>query len=119
MEREEQEIEKKLKEFDLDTDYSKWKIGDNIEYILTPFSLNSKLQMIKIKEGNPSRIDFKLLKHNNLIIFHELLSDLKYGFDITDINLDKIYFRVPHSDNVVIWKKLLTESTNDLLKYFD
>ncbi len=102
---------------DLDVTYSRWNVGNGTEYVLPPLSLDKKLMILKIKDGEYTRIDFKLFEFNDLLIFHDLLSDQKYGFDIDDIALDKIYLRVQNGKGVE-WKRLSIESIDDLLKHF-
>ena len=54
---------------------------------------------------------------NGLIIFHKLLSDQKFGFDIDYISQDKIYFRVD-GEKGVVWTRLSLGTIDDLLSSF-
>lgn len=106
-----------FKETDLEYNYSRWNVENGVQHILPPLSLDKDLVMIKIKDGNFTKVDFRIIEFNGLLLFQELLSDRKYGFDISDVNLDKIYFRV-QNDQGVIWTRLLIESIDDLMHYY-
>ena len=110
------EIKEEFSKYDLDL-YSRWSVGDGIQHVLPPLSLDKNLGMLKIKDKEYTRVDFRLFAHEGLIFFHEFLSDKKYGFDIKDISLDKIYFRVTGSKGV-IWTRLPLKSSDNLLSYF-
>ncbi|ADY28756.1 hypothetical protein [Cellulophaga lytica] len=110
-------MNKHFEKNDLDVTYSRWNVGSGTEYVLPPLSLDKKLMILKIKDGEYTRIDFKLFEFNDLLIFHDLLSDQKYGFDIDDIGLDKIYIRVQNGKGA-IWTRLPLKPSDDLLKHF-
>lgn len=103
---------------DLDITYSRWDVGNQTEYVLPPLRLDNKLMILKIKNDKHTRIDFMLLEINDLLIFHDLNSNQKYGFDISDINQDKIYLRLESGKIGAVWKRKPLESTDDLLKLF-
>ena len=48
---------------------------------------------INVYETELLKTDFMFLESNDKIIFKNLTTDSFFGFDIDDINLDKIYFR--------------------------
>jgi hypothetical protein len=104
---------------DLDITYSRWDVGNQTEYVLPHLCLDKKLMILKVKNNKNTRIDFMLVDINGLLIFHELNSNQKYGFDISEINQDKIYIRLDSGKIGSVWKRKPLESIGDLLKLFD
>lgn len=97
--------------------YSRWQVTDNIQHILPPLSIDKDLMMLKIKDGNYTKVDFRIIKIESSLFFHELLSNNKYWFDISDINLDKIYFYVIEGKGT-IWTRLSLNTFDDLMQYY-
>lgn len=112
----EKEVKEIFEKYELDG-YSRWNIGNGEQYVFPPLGLNTDLRLIKIKEDNYTRIDFRLLLSNGLIVFYETMSGRIYGFDIDYINQDKIHFLVD-GEKGVVWTRLSIESIDDLLSYF-
>ena len=52
-----------------------------------------KLTAINVYETELLKTDFMFFESNDKIIFKNLTTNSFFGFDIDDINLDKIYFR--------------------------
>jgi hypothetical protein len=112
----EREVKEIFNKHDLDG-YSRWNVGNGEQYVLPPLMLNTDLRIIKIKEDNLTRIDFRLVLSNGLIVFHETLSGRLFGFDIDYINQDKIHFLVD-GEKGVVWTRLSLGTIDDLLSSF-
>lgn len=91
---------------DLDCNYTRWQIDNITTYTLPPLSIGKELRMIKNKKGIITGVDFKLFVFKQeFLIFHELITEKKYGFDTSEILSGKIYFRL-ETGQVQTWKKI-------------
>ena len=62
--------------------------------ILSPITgFDIPLTAINVYETELRKTDFKFIESNEKIIFHNLTTETFFGFDIDELNLDKIYFR--------------------------
>ena len=62
--------------------------------ILPPISgFDVKLTALSINNSEINKTDFMFTESNDKIIFLNLNTNSIYGFDIDELNLDKIYFR--------------------------
>ena len=62
--------------------------------VLSPIiGFDIPLTAINVYESELRKTDFKLIESNEKIIFFNLNTETFFGFDIDELNLDKIYFR--------------------------
>ena len=87
--------------------------------ILPPIAgFEIKHTAINVYETEQLKTDFMFLESNDKIIFKNLTTDSFFGFDIDDINLDKIYFRY-ENDRFETFEVKDLKSTSDLQKYLE
>ena len=81
----------------LNTDFTiNYKVlkSKNRVIVLSPITgFDFPLTAINVYDSELRRTDFKLIESNEKIIFFNLNTETFFGFDIDELNLDKIYFR--------------------------
>ena len=65
-----------------------------ITMIIFPItSFDKEMMALKIDNGGHSRIDFQFIEIEDKIIFQFIDSGQYFGFDISELHLNKVYFR--------------------------
>lgn len=85
--------------------------------ILSPITgFDILLTAINVYESELRKTEFKFIESNEKIIFHNLTTETFIGFDIDELNLDKICFRYENGA-YEIFEVLDLKPSGDLQQY--